>query len=184
SPDRLELGEIDAPVPEEGHVLVRVEAASVNPYDWHVMRGMPYPVRLVAGLRRPRHAVLGSDLAGIVEAVGGGVTAFEPGDAVFGGGRGAFAELAAVREARLARKPERLSFEQAAAIPIAGVTALQALRDHGRTEPGDRVLVNGAAGGVGTFAVQIAKALGAEVTGVCSSGNIELVGSLGATQVV
>ena len=183
-PESLELGEADAPEPAEGQVLVRVRAASVNPYDWHVMRGAPYLVRLFAGLRRPSSPLLGADLAGVVESVGAGVTRFRPGDEVFGGGEGAYAELAVVKEDRLAAKPVGLSFEQAAGIPIAGTTALQGLRDHGGLEAGQRVLVNGAGGGVGTFAVQIAKSMGAHVTGVCSSGKLELVRSLGADDVI
>jgi NADPH:quinone reductase-like Zn-dependent oxidoreductase len=182
--ERLELRDVEAPAATEGRVLVRVRAASLNPVDWHVMRGLPYLLRLFAGLRRPKVPVLGGDLAGVVEAVGEGVTRFKPGDEVFGGGEGALAELATVAEDRLAAKPPALSFEQAAAIPVAGVTALQGLRDHGRLEPGQRVLVNGAAGGVGTFAVQIAKALGAEVTAVCSTANVEFVHSLGPDRVV
>jgi NADPH:quinone reductase-like Zn-dependent oxidoreductase len=183
-PERLELRDVEPPTAAEGRLLVRVRAASVNPYDWHVMRGLPYLLRFYAGLRRPKVPVLGADLAGVVEAVGAGVTRFEPGDEVFGGGEGALAELATAAEGRLAPKPATLSFQQAAAIPIAGVTALQGLRDHGRLEAGQRVLVNGAAGGVGTFAVQIAKALGAEVTGVCSTANVDFVRSLGADHVV
>jgi NADPH:quinone reductase-like Zn-dependent oxidoreductase len=183
-PDGLELREAEAPTPAEGRVLVRVRAASVNPYDWHVMRGDPCLVRLMMGLRRPSSPLLGADLAGVVEAVGPNVTQFRPGDEVFGSGEGAFAELATAAEGRLAPKPAGLSFEQAAAIPIAGCTALQGLRDTGGLEAGQRVLVNGAAGGVGTFGVQIAKALGAEVTGVCSTGNVEVVRSLGADRVL
>jgi NADPH:quinone reductase-like Zn-dependent oxidoreductase len=183
-PEGLELGDAGAPEPAEGQVLVRVRAASVNPYDWHVMRGTPYLVRLFAGLRRPSSPLLGADLAGIVESIGAGVTRFRPGDEVFGGGEGAYAELAVAKEDRLAAKPASLSFEQAAAISIAGTTALQGLRDHGRLQAGQRVLVNGAGGGIGTFAVQIAKSMGAHVTGVCSTGKLELVRSLGADEVI
>jgi NADPH:quinone reductase-like Zn-dependent oxidoreductase len=183
-PESLELGEADAPEPAEGQVLVRVRAASVNPYDWHVMRGAPYLVRLFAGLRRPSSPLLGADLAGIVESVGAGVTRFRPGDEVFGGGEGAYAELAVVKVDRLAAKPAGVTFEQAAAIPIAGTTALQGLRDHGGLQAGQRVLINGAGGGVGSFAVQIAKSMGAHVTGVCSDGKLELVRSLGADEVI
>jgi NADPH:quinone reductase-like Zn-dependent oxidoreductase len=147
------------------------------------MRGEPYVVRLMLGLRRPKQTVRGADVAGIVEAVGENVTGIQPGDAVFGTAAGTFAEYARGRK-NLVPKPERLSFEQAAAIPIAGVTALQALRDKGQLQPGQRVLINGAAGGVGTFAVQIARAFGAEVTGVCSTGNVEMVRSIGADHVV
>ena len=183
-PEGLELGEADAPEPAEGQVLVRVRAASVNPYDWHVMRGAPYLVRLFAGLRRPSSPLLGADLAGIVESVGAGVTRFRPGDEVFGGGEGPTPSSRSSRSDRLAAKPAGLSFEQAAAIPIAGTTALQGLRDHGGLQAGQRVLVNGAGGGVGTFAVQIAKSMGAHVTGVCSTGKLELVRSLGADEVI
>jgi NADPH:quinone reductase-like Zn-dependent oxidoreductase len=183
-PESLEVGEADAPEPGEGQVLVRVRAASVNPYDWHVMRGAPYLVRLFAGLRQPSSPLLGADLAGVVESVGAGVTRFRAGAEVFGGGEGAYAELAVVKEDRLAAKPADLTFEQAAAIPIAGTTALQGLRDHGGLQAGQRVLVNGAGGGVGSFAVQIAKSMGAHVTGVCSAGKLELVRSLGADEVI
>ena len=182
----------EASVPEIGDedVLVRVRAASVNPYDGHFMRGTPYFLRGAAGVLRPRHHGLGADLAGCVEDVGASVTRFAPGDEVFGpmsplGTLGSLAEYVRLRQdAVLAAKPTRLTFEQAAAVPLAACTALQAVRDKGRTRPGQRVLVNGAAGGVGTFAVQIAKALGAEVTGVCSTGKTELVGSIGADHVV
>jgi NADPH:quinone reductase-like Zn-dependent oxidoreductase len=169
-------------------VLVRIHAASVNPADWHFMRGEPRVVRLQFGLRRPKQAILGCDLAGQVEAVGDNVTALQPGHEVFGcsfmGGLGAFAGWVSVAHSLLAPKPANLSFEQAAAVPLAGMTAVQGLRDHGRVEPGQRVLIIGAAGGVGTFAVQIAKHLGAEVTGVCSGGKAELVRSLGADHVI
>jgi NADPH:quinone reductase-like Zn-dependent oxidoreductase len=184
SPDELELCEIDKPELGDEGVLVRVRAASVNPYDWHMMRGHPYFVRLGEGLRRPKHEVLGVDVAGEVEAVGASVTEFRPGDEVFGGRVRAFAEYVCGAERNFVPKPAGLSFEQAAAIPIAGSTALQALRDKAQLRPGQRVLINGAAGGVGTFAVQIAKALGGEVTGVCSTRNLELVRSLGADHVV
>ncbi|HEY3872943.1 MAG TPA: NAD(P)-dependent alcohol dehydrogenase [Actinocrinis sp.] len=189
SADRLELAETDPPAPAPGEVLVRVRATSVNPYDWHGMRGEPYVARLMTGmmgLRRPRVGVLGCDLAGRVEAVGADVTRFRPGDDVYalverGGG---FAESAVVAESLLAPMPQRLSYEQAAAVPMAGVTALLALRELGRLQSGQTVLVNGASGGVGTFAVQIARALGAKVTGVCGPRNVELVASLGAEQVI
>jgi NADPH:quinone reductase-like Zn-dependent oxidoreductase len=182
SPDCLELREIDRPVAGEGEVLVRVRAASVNPLDFHVMRGTPYLVRATEGLRRPKVPVRGVDAAGIVEEVGAGVTHVEPGDEVFGSHAGAFAEYVCGRT--FVRKPAGITFEQAAAIPVAGCTALQALRDKGRLASGQKVLVNGAAGGVGTFATQIAKGLGAEVTGVCGTRNVELVRSLGADHVV
>jgi NADPH:quinone reductase-like Zn-dependent oxidoreductase len=172
-------------VPKSGEVLVRVHAASVNPLDWHFMRGLPYLVRLDAGFGAPKNVRLGVDFAGVVEAVGPGVTHFRTGEEVFGGRRGAFAEYLIVREqGALATKPAGVSFAQAAAVPIAGVTALQGLRDKGRVGPGQKVLVNGASGGVGTFAVQIARSLGAEVTGVCSTRNVELVRSLGAEHVI
>jgi len=188
SPDVLGLEEIDRPVVKEDGVLVRVRAASVNPADWHFMRGEPYIARLQIGLREPKDTVLGCDVAGQVEAVGQNVTTVQPGDEVFGSpfmrGFGAFAEYASVSEGLLAPKPANLSFGQAAAVPLAGETALQGLRDHGRLEPGRKVLIIGASGGVGTFAVQIAKHLGAEVTGVCGAGNADMVRSLGADHVI
>jgi NADPH:quinone reductase-like Zn-dependent oxidoreductase len=183
-PEVLRLEEVDAPDPGEGEVLLRVHAASANPVEWHVVRGEPFLVRLIAGLRRPRDSKIGGDVAGVVETVGAGVTGLAPGDAVFGTADGSFAELACARVERLARKPQAITFEQAAGIPVAGCTALQALRDHGRLQPGQHVLVIGAAGGVGSFAVQIAKALGAEVTGVCSTANLDFVRALGADRVV
>jgi NADPH:quinone reductase-like Zn-dependent oxidoreductase len=184
SPERLELADIDKPAVDDGGVLVRVSATSVNPFDWHLMRGLPYFIRLTSGLRRPKRTVLGVDLAGTVEKVGLNMTQFRAGDEVFGTCNGAFAEYVCGREQDFAPRPIGLTFEQAAAIPIAACTALQALRDRGRVEPGQRVLINGAAGGVGTFAVQIAKAFGADVTGVCSTRNLELVRSIGADQVI
>ncbi|MFC6085644.1 NAD(P)-dependent alcohol dehydrogenase [Sphaerisporangium aureirubrum] len=187
SPDVLELTDIDKPVPGDTEVLVRVRATSVNPYDWHHMRGEPRVARLMGGLgqRRPKFAVLGTDVAGEVEAVGRDVTRFRPGDEVFAlVHQGGFAEYACVRESELAPKPKNLSFEQTAAIPMAGNTALIALHDQGRLQPGQKVLVNGASGGVGTFAVQLARAAGAEVTGVCSTRNVDLVRSIGAHEVV
>ena len=185
SPAVLRLEDVEKPVPADDQVLVRVRAASVNPLDWHFVRGTPYLLRLQAGLRKPRSIRLGVDFAGTVEAVGRDVTRFKPGDEVFGGRSGAFAQYVAVGADRaLALKPAGLSFEEAASLPIAGVTALQGLRDRGRLRAGQRVLVNGASGGVGTFAVQIAKALGADVTGVCSGRNAQLVRSIGADRVV
>jgi NADPH:quinone reductase-like Zn-dependent oxidoreductase len=185
SPDVLELKEIDKPVVGDDEALVRVHAASVNPADWHVMRGSPYFVRLAGyGLRRPKNPVPGSDVAGVVDAVGKNVTRLRPGDAVFGWCRGSYAEYACGAEDRLVPSPANLTFEQAAAVPIAATTALQGLRDTGQLQPGQTVLVIGASGGVGTFAVQIAKALGAEVTGVCSTRNVEMVRSIGADHVV
>ena len=182
-PDVLELREVDQPDVGDDEVLVRVRAASVNPADWYAMAGFPYVARPQMGLRTPR-ARLGLDVAGEVVAVGERVTRFESGDEVFGAGSGTLAEYAAVPEDALVAKPANLSFEQAAAVPVAGLTALQGLRDKGGIRPGQRVLINGASGGVGTFAVQVAKAFGAEVTGVCSPRNVDLVASLGADQVI
>jgi len=183
-PEVLQLQEVEKPVPADDEVLVRVRAASANPLDWHFMRGEPRIMRLMTGLTKPRLARLGVDAAGVVEAAGRGVTAFEPGDEVFGAFRGAFAEYACTRARAVSKKPVNVTFEQAACATVAGVTALQALRDNGRLRAGGKVLVNGASGGVGTFAVQIARCLGAEVTGVCSTRNVELVRSLGAHHVV
>jgi NADPH:quinone reductase-like Zn-dependent oxidoreductase len=182
-PDVLELREVDQPEVGDDEVLVRVRAASVNPADWYAMAGFPYVARPQMGLRTPR-ARLGLDVAGEVVAVGERVTRFKAGDEVFGAGSGTLAEYAAVPEDALVAKPAKLSFEQAAAVPVAGLTALQGLRDKGGIRPGRRVLINGASGGVGTFAVQVAKAFGADVTGVCSPRNVELVASLGADQVI
>ena len=185
SPDVLELRELDTPVPADDEVLVRVRAASVNRADWYSLTGRPWIARPMSGLRRPKSDRLGTDFAGTVEAVGRHVTTFRPGDEVFGGRDGALAEYVCVREERaIAPKPANVTFEQAGAVGVAGLTALQGLRDKGGLEAGERVLVNGASGGVGTFAVQVAKALGAEVTGVCSPENVELVRSLGADHVV
>lgn len=184
SPDVLELRTVAVPTPGDDEVLVRVQAASINPLDWHLVTGLPYMVRAQEGFRRPRRTVPGADVAGIVEAVGSAVTRFHPGDAVFGEASGAFAEYTVVPERLLVAKPEGLTFEQAAAIPVAGLTALQGLRDHGELEPEQRVLINGASGGVGTLAVQIAKDLGAHVTGVCSVHNVDLVRSLGSDRVI
>jgi NADPH:quinone reductase-like Zn-dependent oxidoreductase len=184
-PQGLRIERIAKPVPAEGEVLVRVRAASVNPAEWYGVTGRPYIVRLGGGIGSPTNPRAGFDAAGVIEAVGPGVTRFKPGDEVFGGVRGSFAEYALAREqGSLTLKPETMSFEEAAAIPIAGITALQGLRDHGRIAAGQKVLINGASGGVGTYAVQIAKALGAEVTAVCSTRNVEMVRSLGADHVV
>ena len=188
-PDVLELRDVDMPAIGDDEVLVRVRAASVNPLDWHFMRGTPYLVRMLAGLSRPRPSAgrLGADMAGSVEAVGKNAAGFRPGDEVFGGleDRGTLAEYISVRyDGVILPKPVGLTFEQAASVPVAAVTALQALRDKGHVQPGQRVLVNGASGGVGTFTVQIAKAFGAEVTGVCSTRNVEMVASIGADQVI
>jgi NADPH:quinone reductase-like Zn-dependent oxidoreductase len=188
-PDVLELRDVDMPAVGDDEVLVRVRAASVNPLDWHFMRGLPYMVRMLAGLSRPRPSAgrLGADMAGSVEAVGKNAAGFQPGDEVFGGleDRGTLAEYISVHhDGVILPKPAGLTFEQAASVPVAAVTALQALRDKGRVQPGQKVLVNGASGGVGTFTVQIAKAFGAEVTGVCSTRNVEMVASIGADRVI
>jgi NADPH:quinone reductase-like Zn-dependent oxidoreductase len=183
-PDVLEVREVAEPQVGDDQVLVRVHAASVNPADWYAVAGIPYVARPQMGLRKPKSNRPGLDLAGVVAAVGGAVRRFRSGDEVFGAGTGTLAEYAAAPEAALVPKPADLSFEQAAAVPVAALTALQGLRDKGRLQPGQRVLINGASGGVGTFAVQLAKALGAEVTGVCSTRNVDLVGSLGADQVI
>ena len=184
SPDVLEFEDIDKPTPADDEVLVKIQAAAVNPLDWHFVRGTPYFLRLMSGLGAPNDTSLGVDFAGTVEAVGSNVRRFKPGDEVFGGETGAFAEYVTVSEnAALAMKPADVSFEQAASAPIAAVTALQALRDAGKLEQGQKVLINGASGGVGTFAVQIAKSFGAEVTGVCSTRNVEMVRSIGADHV-
>jgi len=187
-PEALELAEIDEPEVGDDGVLVRVRAASVNPLDWHFLRGEPYLMRLQSGLRRPKTHGLGADLAGRVARVGASVTRFRPGDAVFGdvaGCRGgSLADSVCAPEDRLCPMPANLTFEQAASVPVAGLTALQGLRDHGRIQDGQRVLIIGASGGVGTFAVQIAKSFGAHVTGVCSTPNVELVRSLGADRVI
>jgi NADPH:quinone reductase-like Zn-dependent oxidoreductase len=188
SPDVLELTEVEKPTPKDDEVLLKVHAASVNPADWHLLRGKPYIARLQLGLLKPKDRVLGYDVAGQVEAVGKNVTMLQPGDEVFGSpfmhGFGAFAECVCVPEDLLAPKPATLSFEQAAAVPLAASTALQGLRDHGGIDPGHKVLIIGASGGVGTFAVQIAKSFGAEVSGVCSTRNVEMVRSLGADNVI
>jgi NADPH:quinone reductase-like Zn-dependent oxidoreductase len=185
SPDVLALEDVDRPAVADDEVLVRVRAASANPLDWHYMRGTPYIMRMDAGVGAPKVAQLGVDFAGTVETVGRNVKRFRPGDEVFGARQGAFAEYVAVRESRsLVPKPANVTFEQAASVPIAAVTALQALRDKGGIQAGQKVLINGASGGVGTFAVQIAKSFGADVTGVCSTRNVELVRSIGADRVI
>jgi len=184
SADVLEFTDVEKPRPADDEVLVKVQAASVNPLDWHFMRGTPYFMRLMSGLGAPDETGVGVDFAGTVEAVGSNVERFKAGDEVFGGGNGVFAEYITISEdGPLAMKPASASFEQAASTPIAALTALQALRDIGKLESGQKVLINGASGGVGTFAVQIAKSLGAEVTGVCSTRNVEMVRSLGADHV-
>src|SRR5712691_2797019 len=184
SPDVLQLKEVEKPAPNDGEILVKIHAASANPLDWHLMRASPFFVRLEGGLRKPKDPRLGADIAGRVEAVGNNVTQFQPGDEVFGAWTGSFAEYASVPENRVALKPTKSSFEEAAAIPVAAITALQGLRDKGQIQSGQKVLVNGASGGVGTFAVQIAKSFGTEVTGVCSTRNLDMVRSIGADHVV
>jgi len=183
SPDLLRLREIDKPVVGDGQVLVRVRAASANAADWHIVTGSPFVMRFVVGLRRPKSPVPGIDVAGEVEAVGANVTQLRPGDQVFGTCDGAFAEYACAGEDHFAPRPANLTFEQAAAVPLAAITALQGLRDVGHVQPGQKVLVIGASGGVGTFAVQIARAFGAQVDGECSTGNVEMVRSIGADRV-
>ena len=183
--DVLRLADIDKPVIADDEVLVHVHAAGVDRGVWHLMTGLPYPVRLMGyGLRAPKTTVPGMDVAGVVEAVGKDVTRFSPGDEVFGIGKGAYAAYARAPEDKLAPKPATLTFEQAAAVAISGLTALQALRDHGNVQPGQKVLIIGASGGVGTYAVQLAKAFGAHVTGVCSTAKVDLVRSLGADHVI
>src|ERR687890_1848190 len=183
--DVLELSDIDKPEIGDEEVLVRVHAAGVGRDVWHVMTGLPYPIRLAGyGLRAPKNPVIGSDVAGVVEAVGKNVSRFRPGDEVFGIGKGSYPEYARAPEDKLAHKPANLTFEQAAVLAIMGSTALQALRDHGKVEPGQEVLIIGASGGVGTYAVQIAKAFGANVTGVCSTAKVEMVLSIGADHVI
>jgi NADPH:quinone reductase-like Zn-dependent oxidoreductase len=188
-PELLRLNDVEIPDYGDREVLVRVRASSVNPYDWHFVTGRPYLARLVGrgmglGLRGPLSAIRGFDVAGVVEAVGSDVRGLRPGDEVFGWCDGAFADYVSVAEDSLVRKPRTVTFEQAAAVPMAGLTALQALRDHGRVRVGQRVLVNSASGGVGTFAVQLAKAFGAEVTGVCSTRNVEQTLSIGADHAI
>ena len=188
SPDVLKFEEVEKPTPQDDEVLVKVSAASVNALDWHLLRADPFLARLNMGLLKPKHQILGADVAGRVEAVGQNVKQLRPGDEVFGDifetGLGGFAEYTKAQEDAWVLKPAKISFEEAAVVPVAALTALQGLRDKGQIKPGQKVLINGASGGVGTFAVQIAKALGAEVTAVCSTGNVELVRSLGADQVI
>ena len=184
SPDVLQFKEVEKPAPTDGQILVKIYAASANPLDWHLMRASPFLARLAGGLRKPKDPRLGADFAGRVEAVGANVAQFQPGDEVFGASTGAFAEYICVAESEVALKPANLSFEQAAAVPVAATTALQGLRDTGQIHTGQRVLVNGASGGVGTFAVQIARAFGTEVTGVCSTRNLDMVRSIGADHAI
>ena len=188
-PDVLQLKEVEKPTPKDNEVLIKVHAASVNALDWHFLRGEPFLVRLMGGgLLKPKNKILGADVAGWVEAVGRNVKQFQPGDEVFGdiysSGLGAFAEYVCVSENALVLKPASTTFEEVAAVPVAAVTALQGLRDKGQIQPGQKVLINGASGGVGTFAVQIAKSFGAEVTGVCSTRNLDMARSIGADQVI
>jgi NADPH:quinone reductase-like Zn-dependent oxidoreductase len=186
SPDVLQLKEVEKPIPKDNDILIKVHAASANAYDWRHLRADPFLIRLMgAGLLKPKHKILGADMAGQVEALGGNVKQFQPGDEVFGcGGYGGFAEYACVDENKFVRKPADLTFEDAAAVPMATLTALQGLRDKGQIQARQKVLINGASGGVGTFAVQIAKSFEAEVTGVCSSKKMDLVRSLGADHVI
>jgi NADPH:quinone reductase-like Zn-dependent oxidoreductase len=184
SPDVIQIMDVEKPVPKPNEVLLKVRAASVNPLDWHFLRGLPYPVRLMTGLGKPKMTGLGVDVAGVVESVGANVTQIEAHDPVFGSCRGAFAEYACAPDSALVRKPDNITFEQAASVPVASYTSLQCLRDKGQIQPGHKVLINGAAGGVGTFALQIAKSFGAEVTGVCSTRNVELVRTLGADHTI
>jgi NADPH:quinone reductase-like Zn-dependent oxidoreductase len=185
SPDVFQLRELPKPLLEPNKVLIHIHARSVNPFDWHFMRGKPLFMRPMSGLVKPKNILLGTDVAGIVEAVGDEITRFEPGDAVYGGiGFGGFAEYAAVPERLLVHKPANISFEEAAAVPVAGLTALQALRDTGKIQSGMRVLISGASGGVGTYSIQIAKAYGCEVTAVCSTGKVEQSYALGADSVI
>lgn len=187
-PDVLRLAEIEKPTPQDNEVLIKVQAAAVNAADWHLLRGVPFMLRLQFGLLKPKNQILGADVAGWVEAVGRNVKQFQPGDAVFGDssgcGFGGFAEYVCVRENVLALKPDPMTFAEAAAVPMAAVTALQGLRDKGWIQPGQKVLINGASGGVGSFAVQIAKSFGTEVTAVCSARNVEMARSLGADHVI
>jgi NADPH:quinone reductase-like Zn-dependent oxidoreductase len=183
SAEVLQLRDVDKPAIGDDEVLIRVRAAGVNPADWAIMSGLPYVARPVYGMRKPKNPVRGTDVAGVVEAVGASVTRFRPGDEVFGWGVGAYSEYA-VAKGTLALKPANLTFEQAASVPMAGLVALQALRDHGNVQAGQTVLINGASGGIGTFAVQIARSLGAQVTGVCSTQNMDLVRSIGADHVI
>lgn len=187
-PDVLQLKDVAKPIPKENEILVKVQAASLNAGDWHALRGTPFLQRLESGFPKPKYQILGADVAGRVEAIGGNVTQFQPGDEIFGDlywcGFGAFAEYVAIPEKSATLKPGNITFEEAAAVPQAAFTALHALRGQGQVRPGQKVLINGASGGVGTFAVQIAKAFGAEVTGVCSTGNLDMVRLLGADQVI
>jgi NADPH:quinone reductase-like Zn-dependent oxidoreductase len=185
SPEVLEFAKVEKPTAANDEVLVKIHAAAVNPLDWHFMRGSPYLMRLMSGVGSPKYTSVGVDFAGTVEAIGKDVTRFKPGDEVFGSRGGAFGEYLTIPENRaVALKPANISFEQAASVPVAAITALQALRDSGQLQPGHKVLINGASGGVGTYAVQIAKSFGAQVTGVCSTRNVEMVRAIGADHVI
>jgi NADPH:quinone reductase-like Zn-dependent oxidoreductase len=183
-PEVVQITDVEKPIPKDSEVLIKVRAASLNPLDWHFMRGTPYAVRIIAGMRKPKLPGLGVDVAGQVEALGTKVSQFKLGDEVFGSCKGAFAEYVCASESELVMKPANVTFEQTASVPVAAYTALQGLRDKGHIQAGEKVLVNGAAGGVGTFAVQIAKSFGAEVTGVCSTRNLDMVRSIGADRVI
>ena len=184
-PEVLQLKEVEKPMPKEDEVLLKVHAASINYVDWHVLRGKSFLLRILNGIRKPKHEILGDDVAGRIETIGVNVNQFKPGDEVFGiSANDAFAEYCCVKEKYLGLKPANISFEEAAAVPYAGVTALLGLRDFGQIQPGQKVLINGASGGVGTFAVQIAKSYGAEVTGVCSTRKLDMVRSIGADHVI
>jgi NADPH:quinone reductase-like Zn-dependent oxidoreductase len=183
-PEVLQFKELAKPAPADNEVLIKVRAASVNPLDWHFMRGDPWPIHLMLGLWKPKKAQLGVDVAGVVEAIGGSITEFKPGDGVFGGCSGTFAEYLCAQEDRLALMPANRTFEQAASVPLAAMTALQGLRDKGKIRAGQKVLIEGASGGVGSFAIQIAKAFGAEVTAVCSTRNLDQARALGADHVI
>ena len=184
SPDVLQLKQVEKPVPQDNEVLIKIHASSINPFDWRTMRAKPFFIRLQEGLLKPKNKRLGADFSGQIEAVGRKAKQFQPGDKVFGICSGAFAEYVCVNEDEIALKPAGATFEEAAALPIAAITALQGLRDKGQLQPGQQVLINGASGGVGTFAVQIAKSFGAEVTGVCSTKKLALVSSIGADHVI
>jgi NADPH:quinone reductase-like Zn-dependent oxidoreductase len=183
-PDVVKIEDVEKPVPKDDEVLIRVRAASVNPLDWHFMRGLPYAVRVIAGLRKPKDRRLGVDVAGEVGAIGKNVTQFKADDEVFGSCRGAFAEYACAKESQVVTKPDNVTFEQAASVPVAAYTALQGFRDKAHIHAGQKILINGASGGVGTFAVQIAKSFSTEVTGVCRTRNVEMVRSIGADHVI
>lgn len=185
SPDVLELNEVEKPVPKDNEVLIKIRAAATNPYDWHIMRGKPFFFRFMMGLQKPKNEILGNDISGIVEEVGSNVKEFKIGDEIFGGiGFGGFAEYVCTTEDKIVLKPTNISFEEAASVPMAALSALQGLQNSGEIKSGQKVLINGASGGVGTFAVQLAKALGAEVTSICSTRNVEKIKSIGSDHVI